>query len=123
MDPRLVELALRKQRLQLRAEAQRNDMMLRLAAIDATLDRIDGVRDQLAWARDKAPLLSIGLVTLLALKPRLTLRLAKRAWLGWMLVRQARGRSVTALLPLAAPLLGRALQLLKRGGARSARQG
>ena len=123
MDPRLVELALRKQRLQMRAEVQRNDMMLRLADIDATLDRVDGARDQLAWARDMAPLLSIGLVTLLALKPRLTLRLAKRAWLGWMLLRQARGRPVTALLPLAAPLLVRALQLLKRGIARSARRG
>ncbi|WP_341648360.1 hypothetical protein [Thauera humireducens] len=51
MNPRLVEIALRKQRLQLRAEAQRDDMVHRLRGIDATLDRLDAAREHLAWAR------------------------------------------------------------------------
>ncbi|ENO84939.1 YqjK family protein [Thauera linaloolentis] len=114
MDPRLVDIALRKQRLQLRAEAQRKDMVYRLSGIDAALGRIDAVRGHLSWAKGKAPLLSIGVLTILALKPRLALRVAKRAWLGWLLLRQTRGRPLTALLPAAAPLLLRVLRSLKR---------
>lgn len=53
MDPRLVDIALRKQRLQLRAEAQREDMTARLAGIEAGLSRLDAVRDQLSWAKEK----------------------------------------------------------------------
>ncbi|MCV2217207.1 YqjK-like family protein [Thauera sp. Sel9] len=111
MDPRLVDIALRKQRLQLRAEAQREDMTARLAGIEAGLSRLDVVRDQLSWAKEKVPLLSIGVITVLLFKPRLTLRLARRAWLGWLLLRQARG---SRLLPFAVPVLRRLLRSLKR---------
>ena len=114
MDPRQVELALRKQKLQLRAEAQRADITHRLAGIDGALDRVDSLRDQLAWAKDKVPLLSVALIVVLAAKPRLTLRLAKRAWVGWLLVRQARGGRLSALLPTAIPLLRGLLAILKR---------
>lgn len=123
MDPRLVEIALRKQRLQLRAETQRDDMTYRLRGIDATLDRIDAAREHLAWAKEKAPLLSIGVLTVLALKPRLTLRLARRAWVGWLLLRQARGRPLAALLPMAAPVLGRLLGVLSRAISQRAARG
>ena len=82
MDPRQVELALRKQKLQLRAEAQRADITQRLAGIDGALDRVDALRDHLAWAKDKVPVLSVALLVVLAARPRLTLRLARRAWVG-----------------------------------------
>jgi hypothetical protein len=114
MDPRQVELALRKQKLQLRAEAQRTDITRRLAGIDGALDRVDSLRDHLAWAKDKIPVLSVALLVVLAAKPRLTLRLAKRAWVGWLLVRQARGGRLSALLPTAIPLLRGLLAIVKR---------
>ena len=114
MDPRQVELALRKQKLQLRAEAQRADITQRLAGIDGALDRVDSLRDHLAWAKDKIPVLSVALLVVLAAKPRLTLRLAKRAWVGWLLVRQMRGGRLSALLPTAIPLLRGLLALVKR---------
>ena len=114
MDPRQVELALRKQKLQLRAEAQRADITQRLAGIDGALDRVDSLRDHLAWAKDKVPVLSVALIVVLAAKPRLTLRLAKRAWVGWLLVRQARGGRLSALLPTAIPLLRALLAIVKR---------
>ena len=115
MDSRQVELALRKQKLQLRAEAQRADITDRLAGIDGALDRIDSLRDHLAWAKDKIPLLSVALIVVLAAKPRLTLRLAKRAWVGWLLVRQVRGGGrLSALLPTAIPLLRGLLALIRR---------
>lgn len=114
MDARHVELALRKQRLQLRAETQRADIGRRLAGIDGALDRVDSLRDQLAWAKDKVPVLSVALLVVLAAKPRLTLRLAKRAWVGWLVVRQMRGGKLSALIPTAVPLLRGLLTLLRR---------
>ena len=114
MDPRQVELALRKQKLQLRADAQRADITQRLAGIDGALDRVDSLRDHLAWAKDKIPVLSVALIVVLAAKPKLTLRLAKRAWVGWLLVRQVRGGRLSALLPTAIPLLRGLLAILRR---------
>ena len=114
MDSRHIELALRKQKLQLRAEAQRTDIAQRLAGIDGALDRVDSLRDNLAWAKDKIPVLSVALIVVLAAKPKLTLRLAKRAWVGWLLVRQVRGGRLSALLPTAIPLLRGLLAIVKR---------
>lgn len=114
MDSRHIELALRKQKLQLRAEAQRTDIARRLAGIDGALDRVDSLRDNLAWAKDKIPVLSVALLVVLAAKPRLTLRLAKRAWVGWLLMRQVRGGRLSALLPTAVPLLRGLLAILRR---------
>ena len=115
MDSRHIELALRKQKLQLRAEAQRTDIAQRLAGIDGALDRVDSLRDHLAWAKDKIPVLSVALIVVLAAKPKLTLRLAKRAWVGWLLVRQVRGGGrLSALLPTAIPLLRGLLAILRR---------
>ena len=114
MDSRQIDLALRKQKLQMRADAQRTDMTRRLAGIDGALDRVDSLRDHLAWAKDKIPVLSVALIVVLAAKPKLTLRLAKRAWVGWLLVRQARGGRLSALLPTAIPLLRGLLAIVKR---------
>ena len=114
MNPRQIDLALRKQKLQMRADAQRTDLTRRLAGIDGALDRVDSLRDNLAWAKDKIPLLSVALLVVLAAKPKLTLRLAKRAWVGWLLVRQARGGRLSALLPTAIPLLRGLLAIVRR---------
>ena len=114
MDSRQVELALRKQKLQLRAEAQRADITDRLAGIDGALDRVDSLREHLAWAKDKIPLLSAALIVVLLAKPKLTLRLARRAWVSWLLARQLRGGRFAALLPGAIPLLRGLLALIRR---------
>lgn len=114
MDARQIDLALRKQQLQMRADLQRTDLTRRLAGIDDALDRIDSLRDNLAWAKEKVPVLSVALLAVLLVKPRLTLRLAKRAWVGWLLVRQARGGRLSALLPAAVPLLRSVLALIRR---------
>ncbi|THF59418.1 YqjK-like family protein [Pseudothauera rhizosphaerae] len=88
MNPRLVEFALRKQRLQIRAEGQREDMLHRLEGFESVLHVADGVRDNLRWAREHAPILSGAALLVVAWKPRLVLRLARRAWLGWVLYRR-----------------------------------
>ncbi|MDX9717789.1 MAG: YqjK-like family protein [Thauera sp.] len=114
MDTRQLDLALRKQKLQLRADAQREDLSRRLDGIDGALDRADGLREHLAWAKERIPVLSVALITVLLVRPRFTLRLAKRAWVGWLLVRQVRGGQLSALLPAAVPLLRGLLALIRR---------
>lgn len=109
MNPRQIDLALRKQKLQMRA-VDAGEPSRQVGA----LDRVDSLRDNLAWAKDKVPLLSVALLVVLAAKPKLTLRLAKRAWVGWLLVRQARGGRLSALLPTAIPLLRGLLAILRR---------
>jgi len=115
MNPRILELALKKQRLQIRAEAERNEIVSHLARIDATLDTADRARERLReslqWARDKAPLLSVALLVLLVTRPRRALRLAQRGWVAWMLVRRLRGKGGSALNPAVASVL---LRLISR---------
>lgn len=123
MNPRMVEFALSKQRLQIRAEAERADMMHRLAGVESTLDTIDRLREHLHWAREQAPRVSLLLVAVLLIRPRASLRLAKRAWFAWMLLRRG-GRGLPRwVAPLAAPMLRRALARLRRALERSATSG
>jgi len=97
MNPKLVEIALRKQRLQLRAERQRTELMAGLAAVDVVLDGVDRLRDGIGWLRQHAPAVSTFALVLLVLRPRFTLRWARRAWLGWQLYRRLRAGLATAL--------------------------
>ncbi|KAB2963133.1 YqjK-like family protein [Zoogloea sp.] len=90
MSPELVELALRKQRLQIRSAEQRDALVYHAQAFTPLLHGIDRVSDGVRWARDNAPVLSGLGVFLLVVRPRATLRWARRAWVGWQLVRRVR---------------------------------
>lgn len=105
MNPEFLELALKKQRLQIRAGQQRADMVGRLGRVEAVLDIVDRARDGARALRGSAPVLSAGALLFVVLRPRLAFRIARRAWLGWMIYRKL-GRSLE-------PLLG----VLKRFGA------
>lgn len=83
MDPALLEIALRKQRLQLRAEAQRDDMASRLEAFTPILGTLDRMGEGVDWARRHGHLLAGAGVFLLLVKPRATVRWARRGWMGW----------------------------------------
>ena len=90
MNPELVELALRKQRLQIRIADQRAAMVRHAQGFAPVFRGVDKAVDGLMWARDHAPLLSgVGLF-LLAVRPRAALRWARRGWAGWQLVRRVR---------------------------------
>lgn len=110
MNPKLVEHALHKQRLQLRAAQQRDDMMRHLHGIEAVLDVIDRARDQTRWAREHVPLLSGALLLVALIRPRATFRFARRGWLAWLLAKKVGLR----LAPLFA-VLQRARSLAARG--------
>lgn len=116
MNPRALELALKKQRLQLRAETERQQMQQHLAALDAVLDTADRAHrrlsDTLHWLRDQAPLLSTAVLVVLLSRPRRSLRLARHAWMAWLLFRRNRGLAASLVLSPSARRLG--LRLLAR---------
>lgn len=97
MTPRLVELALKKQRLQIRADQQRTEMCGHLRGIESALDLVDRARDQVRWAREHVPLLSSVVLIVALVRPRATLRVARRAWLGWIVFRKLGQRFAPAL--------------------------
>lgn len=90
MSPELVELALRKQRLQMRSAAQRDALIQHASTFTPILRGVDRIADGIQWARHNAPIVSGIAVFLLVVRPRATLRWARRGWLGWQLVRRAR---------------------------------
>lgn len=114
MNRRLFELGLRKEHLRLRIALERADAERRLQGITGALERIDRVRDgvraQLDWSRQKVPVLTLAAITLVATRPRLVLRVARRAWVGWVLLQRLRGRPFAGLLPALAPLMQRLVQ-------------
>lgn len=97
MNPKLLELALRKQRLQLAAERQRAELLAGLEVVEGVLDRVDRLRDGVAWLRQHAPAVSTIALVLLFLRPRFTLRWLRRGWVGWQLVRRVRSGVDAAL--------------------------
>lgn len=107
MNPRLVEFALRKQRLQFEAERQREQMMDGFTQIESVLDTVDQVRDGLSWARTQAPIISGAVLVLLATRPRQTFRLARRAWIGWLVYKKLQGSSGSRAALIALPILRR----------------
>jgi YqjK-like protein len=100
MSPKLMALALRKQRLQLRAEQQRADLLAGLAVLDGVLDQVDRLREGVGWLRRHAPVVSTIALLLLVLRPRFTVRWFRRGWLGWQLYRRVRGGLESALAAL-----------------------
>ena len=90
MNPSAVEFALRKQRLQFRAEQQRTAIVGHIRRVESMLDVVDRARDGVHELRHHTPLLSAAALLLLVLKPRLALRVGRRAWVGWMVDRKLR---------------------------------
>lgn len=97
MNPRQIELALRKQRLQFEAARQRAAFVAGLERIDSVLDVVDRVRDQARGLRNHVPLLSVLAFAIVLVRPRQALRVARRAWFGWMIYRRL-GRSLEPLV-------------------------
>jgi len=83
MNQKLIELALRKQRLQLHVEMQRQDLTWRAEGLTPLFHTADKVRDGARWAKEHATWLAGGALAVVALKPRLLVRVAKRGWGAW----------------------------------------
>lgn len=90
MNPRAVELALKKQRLQLRAAAQRVMILQALESTSPAFGAAEKIRSGLLWAKAHPEwLIGIG-VALLVARPRGFLRWARRGFFVWQSLRRLR---------------------------------
>jgi len=83
VSPRMVELALKKQRLQLKSATLRSKLANQAGAWAPAFAAADQVWTGIAWLR-RHPALPIALIAALLLaRPRALLRIASRGWFFW----------------------------------------
>jgi hypothetical protein len=91
---RAIELALKKQRLQLESERLRNEFATQARALEPVFKAADQARAGWQWLRAN-PAVPVGiLVALLVARPSFVIRWVRRAWLGWQTWRRLRSRLV-----------------------------
>ncbi|WIM04954.1 MAG: YqjK-like family protein [Candidatus Nitricoxidivorans perseverans] len=91
MNPRFIDLALRKQRLQLQSAALRNDLARHVAPLAPAFGVADRVREGFRWLRRHPEAVVAGTVALLAARPRRLFRWARRGVIAWQAWRKLRG--------------------------------
>lgn len=84
----MLDLALEKQRLQLKSAEQRGALMAAAARLAPAFAAADSVRNGIRWLRRHPEWVAGGLVTLLVVRPRALLRLAQRSFFAWQLWRK-----------------------------------
>lgn len=90
MNPQLLELALKKQRLQLQCAAQREALAVAGVALAPVFALADGVRAGARWVARHPEWLAGIVVALLVIRPRAVFRWARRGFFGWQLWRRVR---------------------------------
>jgi len=98
MNPKNVELALKRQRLQLQAAAQRVMIMQALESAAPAFGAAEKVRSGLRWAKAHPEWLAGIGVALLVARPRAFFRWAKRGFFIWRSLRRLHG-AVESFLP------------------------
>ncbi len=98
MNPKIVELALKKQRLQLQAAAQRVMIMQALESASPAFGVAEKVRTGMRWIKSHPEWLAGIGVALLVARPRAFFRWAKRGFFVWRSLRRLRG-AVESILP------------------------
>ena len=97
MSPQLLDLALKKQRLQMQSAQLRNEFALHSSALLPAFAVADLAHAGILWLK-KHPALPIAmLVALLVARPRAALSQAARLWALWRGVQRFRGVVLAAL--------------------------
>jgi hypothetical protein len=91
MNQRLLELALKKQRLQLKAATQRQQVAHHLQIWSPAFGAADRVGTAMRWAKSHPEWLVGAGVILLVARPRAVLRWARRGFFFWQSLRRIRG--------------------------------
>lgn len=99
MNPKVVELALKKQRLQLQAAAQRVRVLHVLEATSPAFGAAEKVRTAVRWAKAHPEWLAGIGVALLVARPRAFFRWAKRGFFAWQSLRRLRNTVDSFLAP------------------------
>jgi hypothetical protein len=84
----MIDLALQKQRLQLKSAEQRGAMVAAAMQLAPAFAVADGVREGLRWLRRNPEWLAGGIVALLVVRPGAVLRLARRSFFAWQIWRK-----------------------------------
>jgi hypothetical protein len=99
MAPRIIELALKKQRLQLQAAAQRVRILHAIESASPAFGAADKLRAGLCWARAHPEVLVGTGIVLLVARPRLLFRWAQRGFFVWEGLRRLRSVIESRLAP------------------------
>lgn len=91
MDAAALELALKKQRLQLAAAALRDDLARHGAGLAPVFDAADKAVAGAAWVRRHPQVLVAAAVALAVARPQRAWRWGRRAFVGWQAWRRVRG--------------------------------
>lgn len=93
MDSKPLELALRKQRVQLASERLRNELINHLDGVSPMFRTADRLLDGARWLRKHPQIfIAVGMAFIVA-RPRRALGWARRAFIGWQVWRRLRGNS------------------------------
>ncbi|MBI4989219.1 MAG: YqjK-like family protein [Rhodocyclales bacterium] len=98
MNPKFIELALKKQRLQLQAAAQRVMIMQALESTTPAFAAAEKIRAGVRWAKAHPEWLAGIGVALAVARPRAFFRWARRGFFLWRSLRRLRG-AVESILP------------------------
>ncbi len=91
MNPAVLELALRKQRLQITGDTLRTDFAHHAGGLRPMFTGADLAVDAAHWLRAHPHVVVVGGVALLVAKPSRVWRWGRRAFLGWQAWRKLRG--------------------------------
>lgn len=90
MSSRRLELALKKQRLQMQSETSRAQFISHFEEIRGVLRGVDRIGSGICWIKANAPLLATVATLFLLSRPKKTWRLLRSSWFGWIVWRKAR---------------------------------
>lgn len=104
MNQRLLELALKRQRLQLQAGVQRLQLQQQIAVFAPAFHFVDLVRAGIEFVRLRPHWLVGVAVAIIVARPRRAFRWLRRGFVAWQVYRRLRVRSA-AWLPPAPPVV------------------
>ena len=91
MNAKIIELALRKQRVQFASEHLRSKFVSQLSGVSPALNMADRLFSGARWLRQHPQVfISIG-IALIAARPKHTIGWVRRALIGWQIWRKLRG--------------------------------
>lgn len=88
MNRRLLELALKKQRLQFQSAALRENWAKQARGVEPVLQAVDGVGRGVAWLTRYPYVLTVVAVALVVARPSAVWRWARRGFLAWQFWRR-----------------------------------